>query len=85
MVLRRIGKDQLLVPVSGAIARTNAVFPLNATAAFIWGRITGGESTDQIAQALSREFNVSGDQATRDVEEFLQRLLVEQLLEPLAS
>lgn len=85
MVLRRIGKDQLLVPVSGAIARTNAVFPLNATGALIWQHITGGESVPETANALARAFDVSLEQARSDVTSFIQRLLDEQLLEATPS
>lgn len=81
MVLRRIGKDQLLVPVSGSIARTNAVFPLNVTGAFIWERVSAGQTVEEVAKALAGEFNVSIDQAIQDASSFIDLLLHEKLLE----
>lgn len=80
-VLRRIGQDRLLVPVSGAIARTNAVFPLNETAAFIWEQVVEGKSVDQIAQVITTRFEVTLEQALEDTRSCLAMLVTEGLLE----
>ncbi len=85
MVLRRIGKDQLLVPVSGEIARTNAVFPVNQTGAFIWEHLTKGETPGSTAERLAASFDVPVGQAGDDVTAFVKRLLAERLLEPVTS
>ncbi len=81
VVLRRIGTDLLLVPVSGEVARRNCVFPLNETAAFIWGRLGEGLSVVEAAAALAREFDVDPIQALDDCRELVDQLVAEELLE----
>jgi len=44
VVTRRIGADQLLVPVSGGAARENVIFPVNETGLFVWERLTAGKA-----------------------------------------
>ena len=82
MVVRRIGKDRLLVPVSGAVASTHAVFPLNDTGVFLWERISNGTSEQEAARELTAAFAVSPDQAAEDVLAFVDRLMQERLVEP---
>lgn len=69
------------MPVSGAIARTNAVFPLNETAAFIWEQVVEGKSVDQIAQVMTMRFEVTLEQAFEDTRSCLAMLVTEGLLE----
>ena len=81
VVLRRIGEDRLLVPVSGGVARENCVFPVNETGEFIWKSLAQGETLDATAQALAAEFAVAPDAALADCREFAVRLAAEGLLE----
>ena len=81
VVLRRIGEDRLLVPVSGGVARENCVFPVNATGEFIWDCLTKGKTLDETAAALAGEFAVSAEEAGVDVRAFAERLLAQGLIE----
>ena len=81
VVLRRIGEDRLLVPVSGDVARENCVFPINETGEFIWKGLTQGRPLDEIAVALSIEFAVEKDAARADCREFAEKLLAHGLIE----
>lgn len=81
VVLRRIGEDRLLVPVSGDAARENCVFPINETGEFIWERLIKGEVPDEIAQNLTDFFEVSAAQAQADCRKFVADLLAQRLLE----
>jgi len=81
LVVRRIGKDNLLVPVSGSVARTNAVFPMNDTGLFIWEHLSAGKSVEQTAKDLAAAFSVSIENAEVDCRDYLKKLLDEQLLE----
>ncbi len=85
IVLRRIGEDRLLVPVSGGIAHENCVFPLNETGAFIWERLSAGISLADTAQAVAEAFAVSADQALADCREYAGRLVAQQLLEEVSG
>lgn len=81
VVLRRIGEDRLLVPVSGGVARENCVFPINATGEFIWEGLTRGRTLDETAAAVAAEFAVPPEAARRDCREFAERLLAHGLIE----
>lgn len=81
IVLRRIGEERLLVPVSGELARESCVFPLNETGEFIWTSLSGGESVMATAEALAAEFAVGLDEARRDCEAFAEELVRQGMLE----
>ena len=81
VVLRRIGEDRLLVPVSGGVARENCVFPINETGEFIWTGLTNGTPLEKVAQAVAAEFAVEPAAALADCREFAEKLLAQRLLE----
>ena len=81
VVLRRIGEDHLLVPVSGDAARENCVFPLNETGEFLWARFSRGVPLAEVARAVAGEFTVSFDAALADCREYAEALVAQRLLE----
>lgn len=81
VVLRRIGADRLLVPVSGDVARESCVFPVNETGEFIWKSLAQGQTLDETAQALAAEFAVSLAEAQADCRAFADELRAHRLLE----
>jgi len=81
VVLRRMGEDRLLVPVSGSAAQENCVFPLNETGVFIWERLSVSQPMEEVAQALAQAFAVSVEDARADCREYADALLTQQLLE----
>ena len=81
VVLRRIGEDRLLVPVSGGVARENCVFPVNETGEFIWTGLANGTPLEQVAQAVAAEFAVEPDAALADCRGFAEQLVAQRLLE----
>lgn len=80
VVLRRIGEDRLLVPVSGDVARENCVFPINETGEFIWNCLVQGKTLDETAAALVTEFAVEPEEARSDCREFADDLLARELI-----
>lgn len=81
VVLRRIGADQLLVPVSGPAARQNCVFPLNQTGSFIWERLHAGKTVAETASDVATAFAVSIEDALMDCRHYADALVAQQLLE----
>ena len=81
VVLRRIGADRLLVPVSGGAARENCVFPVNETGEYIWNCLMQGQTLDETAVAVAAAFVVAPDAARADCREFAERLLAQRLIE----
>lgn len=82
VVLRRIGKDVLLVPVSGpAAAGGGRVYPLNETAEIIWGHLVAGTDISRIVCDLKKRYDVPPSRIEADVEECIKTFLDEDLLE----
>lgn len=84
VVLRHIGADRLLVPVSGDAARENCVFPLNETGEFIWERLAKGQTIEQTARSLAQTFDVLPEEALTDCHAYVDELVSQRLLEEVA-
>ena len=82
VVLRRIGEDVLLVPVSGPAATGGGrVYPLNETAFTIWEYLVTGRDIPGIVDEFVSAYDVSRDQARMDVDACIDTFLSEGLLE----
>jgi hypothetical protein len=55
-------------------------YNLNKVGTFIWNRCDGQHSVDEIAQALTEEYEVSPETASHDCREFLDELAEQGLL-----
>ena len=84
IVLRHVGGDALLVPISGNAALQNHVYPLNDTAAFIWERLAREEAYSAMVQAVAHRFEVTPEEADKDCREFIELLVSETLVERVA-
>ena len=59
------------------------VHELNPTASFIWKRVDGKRTTDEIAAQLAAEFDVSPESALADIRELVESLVANQLVSTL--
>ena len=59
------------------------VHELNPTASFIWKRVDGKTTTDEIAEQVAAEFDVSRESALADVQELAENLAANCLLSAL--
>lgn len=73
-VTRQIAEETLVVPVAGGVGDLDAIYTLNEVAARIWKMVETPASVDRIVEEISRDFDVSAEQAARDVVEFLDGL-----------
>ena len=70
--LRKLGNNYMLVDSAGADVDITHVYTLNSVAAWLWGEASKGEFTAQpLADALCGKYEVSPEEALRDVEEQL--------------
>ena len=84
VVLRQIGDESLLVPVSGDVAG-GRVYPLNETAKQVWLGVTDGQTLDEMHAALQQQFPVPADVLRRDCKAFLDSLVGEGLIEEIPA
>jgi len=58
------------------------VHQFNRTASFVWSRLDGQTSPQDVAAAMAAAFDVDAETASRDVEALVERLRTLQLLAP---
>lgn len=81
VVRREIAGETILVPVRGRAADMRRMYSLNPTAAFLWGRIDGRRTCEEILGELLASFAADPAVARADAEAFLAEALAEGLLE----
>ena len=79
-VSRTIAGDVIIVPVRGGVGDLDAIFTLNSVGATIWQLIDGQTSSEALASAVAREYQVNEVTARDDVGEFLQLLRAKGLI-----
>ncbi|MEE0859083.1 MAG: PqqD family protein [Acutalibacteraceae bacterium] len=73
-LLREVAGEYLLVPIGESSVQFNSLVTMNETGAFIWKKLDKGMDTEQIAEALTKEYTISLQQAKNDVIEFINYL-----------
>ena len=74
LIKREIAGDTILVPVGKTVYDSNGLFVLNELAAFIWDILPQTETEEDICNAILEEYEVSREEAAKDVAEFLAAL-----------
>ena len=74
LIRREIAGENVLIPV-GEMAQNHAgLFVLNELGAFIWDVLPQAEDEDAVLHAVLAEYEVSAEEAKRDIHEFLAKL-----------
>ena len=79
-VLRQIAGEYLAVPISNAAGDDANIVILNPVSQIIWGKLDNGADFNEILNAVTEEFDVSDEEATNDIKEFLNGLEEAKLL-----
>jgi hypothetical protein len=74
IVTRKTGNEYVLVPIANNIADMNSVYTLNETGAFIWEKINGKRNVDELIRALTAEYEIDKDTASKDVFLFIDNM-----------
>jgi hypothetical protein len=74
MVFRKIGDEYILVPIRQDVGDLDSIYTLNETAARVWELIDGERSLHEIKNMMLEEFEVTPDEAEKDLIEHLQQL-----------
>ncbi len=74
IVSRKIGDEFILVPIKQDVGDLESIYTLNETAARIWELIDGKIKVRDIKERIVQEFEVTPNEAERDLIEHLQQL-----------
>lgn len=75
-LLRRIGSQHFVVPTGENAKKVNGAIELNEVAACIWRQLQTDVSKSQIVSSIVAEFNVTQEEVTSDVDEFIEQLRI---------
>ncbi len=73
-VVREVGNELILVPLTGNIAKMNEMFTMNETGKFIWENIEENTTVENLVEKLVSEFQVDESIARADTEKFIQQV-----------
>ncbi len=79
-ILRKIAGNYIVVGVGEAAAGFNSMINVNETGAFLWERLSGGATKEELLEALRSEYDVGEETAKKDITEFLKTLHAGNLL-----
>ncbi len=70
--LRTVAGQGMIIPLESLDC--NALMTLNDTGVFLWNQMAESVTSDELAELLCKEYEVSADVAKRDVDLFLSKL-----------
>ncbi|MCK4348715.1 MAG: PqqD family protein [Thermoplasmatales archaeon] len=74
IVSRKIADEYILVPIRDNVGDLESIYTLNEVGAFIWKLVNGKRKVKEIKEMIVEEFEVSGEEAEKDLIEFIQQL-----------
>ena len=80
-VVRQVVDDILAIPVGNTALHISGMISLNEVSRVIWSCLEQGAQLQDLVAAVTGTFDVSPEEATRDIEAFLSRLRELNLLE----
>ncbi len=80
-LLREVAGNYIVVPVGAASVDFNGMITLNEVGAFLWERLNEGATTGQLCDAVIETYDISREQANKDILDFMNRLSEADLLE----
>jgi Coenzyme PQQ synthesis protein D (PqqD) len=84
VVSRQIEGELVIVPIRRGVGDLNSLYTLNPVGSVLWDFLTEGHTLPEMVQRVCDEFEVTGNQAQSDIQEFLGSLLEEKLVQSLA-
>lgn len=73
-VLRKVAGTYAVLALAEATVDFNGLLTLNESGVMLWKLIENGSTKEELAKALTEEYEVSFDEALADVNEFLEKL-----------
>ena len=75
VVSRKIAGELFLIPVRGKLADMEKIFTLTTVAEYIWDRLDGQKSLNDLRNDVVAQFDVDQEQAGSDIRDFIGELM----------
>jgi len=79
-VTREVDDELVIVPLKDDLAEMDYLYTLNETASFVWNRLNGNKTLNEIARELTDNYDVDHTTASKDVESVINE--IEDFIEP---
>ena len=80
-LLREVAGSYVVVATGVLAKEFNGIIKLNETGCFLWKRLMENTTVEALVKALTEEYDVSAEDAAKDVEGFVAMLLDAGMLE----
>ena len=84
VVSRQIEGELIIVPVRRGVGDMNSLYTLNSVGLVLWEFMAQEHSLPEMVKRVCDEFEVTAAQAKTDIESFLDSMLKEKLIQPVA-
>ena len=74
-VYRKIENETILVPIKDNVGDMGCIYNLNEVGAFVWEHLDGEKTMDDLKNMVTEEFDVSGSEAEKDLNDFVGDLI----------
>jgi methyltransferase-like protein len=74
-VYRKIENETILVPIKNNVGDMGCIYNLNEVGAFVWENLDGEKTLDDLKNMVMEEFDASGSEAEKDLNEFVGDLI----------
>lgn len=81
-VTRSIKGETIIVPVSGSVGDLDSIYTLNEVGSLVLQLIDGNTSISQIVDTICNEYDITAEEAEKDVIELLGSLEAAGLIRP---
>jgi hypothetical protein len=73
-VFRQIEGETVLVPIRGNVGDLDCIYSLNPVGALVWEHLDGSQDLKEIQKRITREYDVSDDEAEADLLAFIEEM-----------
>lgn len=80
-LLREVAGSYIVVATGALAKEIGGIIKLNETGSFLWKKLTENTDIQALTEALTEEYDVSKDDAEKDVQSFVTMLLDAGILE----
>ena len=74
LILRQVADTWTVLPLGKDIINFDGMLTLNDTGAMLWKILENGADKEELVKLLTKEYDVSEQQALTDIEEFIDKL-----------